>query len=282
MSTPKPADNPFDLAPRMKLYEEASQILLPRRLPMIIRVDGRAFSRLTSHAGKPWDPRVRLAMESAARWLLGDIQGAKFAYCQSDEISVLATDYDALNSEPWFGKNLQKIVSIAAATAATGFNMAQVQTGIALATFDARAFVLPQAEVCNYFIWRQRDCTRNSVQGLAQAHFSHRQLQGLTGSQLQEKLWQERGVNWNDCEPWQKRGWCVRIIEDPGVPVTETPEFAKDREYVDRFVYLKEDDHGRGAEHDRGQERQESQDPATADPRGPGRSDHAEEAGSGI
>ena len=253
MSLPKPIEDPFGLAPRMKLYEEASQLMLPRRLPLIIRVDGRAFSRLTSHADKPWDILVKMGMDSACRWLLSEIQGAKFAYCQSDEISVLATDYDALNSEPWFGKNLQKIVSIAAATASNGFNIGMTGTRISLATFDARAFVLPHAEVCNYFVWRQRDAVRNSIQGLAQAHFSHRQLQGLSGPQLQEKLWQERGVNWNGCEAWQKRGFCVRMHpslrvttttypspETDPVVIVETPEFSKEREYVDRFVFLTE------------------------------------------
>jgi tRNA(His) 5'-end guanylyltransferase len=244
MSIRTPVDNPFDLAPRMKLYEEASQLMLPRRLPLIIRVDGRAFSSLTASVAKPWDEEIREAMEGAASWLLADIQGAKFAYCQSDEISILATDYDRLDSEPWFGKNLQKIVSIAASRATLGFNNRLAATRIAQASFDARAFVLPHAEVCNYFLWRQRDCIRNSILGLAQANFSHKQIHGLNTSQLQEKLWYERGVNWNDCELWQKRGFCLRWEAVDGRIIIETPEFSKDREYVDRFVFLTEVSHG--------------------------------------
>lgn len=219
------------LPDRMKLYEAASAVYLPRRLPMIVRVDGRAFHGLTRGMDKPWDLRMRDAMTLTALALVDDMAGAKIAYVQSDEISVLLTDYDALGTQPWFDKSLQKVVSIAAARATLEFNDALALPG-KRGMFDARAFVLPREEVCNYFVWRQQDATRNSVSGLAQAHFSHKSLHGLSGAEMQERLFQEKGINWNDCESWAKRGWCVVR----GEALMEVPVFTAARDFIEQHV----------------------------------------------
>jgi tRNA(His) 5'-end guanylyltransferase len=79
-----------------------------------------------------------------------------------------------------------------------------------LAFFDARAFTIPdQVEVHNYFVWRQKDATRNSISMAAQAHFSHKQLLNKNTNEMQEMLWAEHGVNWNDYDPRFKRGTLV-------------------------------------------------------------------------
>jgi tRNA(His) guanylyltransferase len=200
---------------------------------MIVRVDGKAFHSYCRHADKPWDLGIVGAMKAVASALSKE-QGAKLAYVQSDEVSVLFTDYDSLTTDAWFDKNLQKLVSVSASIATRAFNLnAHNPTAI----FDARAFVLPKEEVCNYFIWRQQDAVRNSIQSLAQANFSHKSLQNLSGPQLQEKLWQEKGINWNDCEVWQKRGLCVVKGEVDSSP----PTFTEDRNYIEQHVYLEEE-----------------------------------------
>jgi len=126
--------------------------------------------------------------------------------------------------------------------------------------FDARVFVLPQDEVANYFIWRQQDCTRNSIQSVGQANFSHKALHNLSGKQIQEKLFQEKGINWNNLENCKKRGVCLlkqqmekefltpdniitkairtEIIVDKNIPVfTEIPSFCpKERHYINQWI----------------------------------------------
>lgn len=194
----------MNLGDRMKLYEDAFRHYLPPRMPVILRVDGRSFHTFTKHFQKPWNISLRDAMVAAAEALMEDVQGSKFAYLQSDEISVLFTDYDTFETQAWFNKNIQKMVSCASATATVAFNK-QLQSE-KLATFDARVFVLPEEEICNYFIFRQQDCTRNSVSGLAQANFSHASLMNKSTSEMQEMLFTEKHINWNDCETWQKRG----------------------------------------------------------------------------
>ena len=226
-----------ELGRRMESYEDAYRVYLPRRLPLIVRVDGRAFHTLTRQFQKPWDVVIRDAMVHAAIRLMDEAQGAKLAYTYSDEISMLLTDYDDLNTEAWFGKNLQKITSVSASIAAVAFNQGSLSWNLN-GTFDARAFIVPREDVCNYFIWRQRDCERNSIAGLAQAHFPHKSLQKLNSSQLQDKLMLEAGVNWSACQTWQKRGIVITRGEGGSVSDYEVPKFTTDRKFIERFVEL--------------------------------------------
>lgn len=203
------------LGDRMKTYERVTQLNLPRRTYTIIRVDGRAFHTLLRKAEKPFDYEFASAMEYVSTSLCREISGAQFAYTQSDEVSVLVTDFDTIQTQSWFGGNLQKFVSISASIATKAF----VWRGQG-AMFDSRAFTIPdRTEVMNYFLWRQKDAVRNSINMVAQHHFSHKSLQGLNSDQLQEKLWQEAGVNWSDLHPSQKRGTVVKKANRVWQPV---------------------------------------------------------------
>lgn len=215
-----------DLGDRMKGYENVTRHYLPRRTYTIIRVDGRAFHTLTRNLERPYDEYFMNYMDETAIAMVKDMAGAAFAFVQSDEISILLSDFASIHTEPWFGGNLQKMASIAAATATAHFNslfyfhpLAEAH-GPSKATFDARVFIIPDpVEVYNYFVWRQKDATRNSISAAAQYLFSHQELQKLNVKELQEKMWQERKVNWNDYPAGFKRGRLIKKL-----PVTkETP-----------------------------------------------------------
>lgn len=237
------------LGDRMKRHEEASRTVLPPRMPIILRVDGRAFHTLTKCLERPYDEDFAGAMNDVAVALCKDIQGAQLAYVQSDEISVLVHGYKKFTSEPWFGNQVQKMVSIAAARAtATMTNIwalhwSDGQTPM----FDARAFVLPEHEVVNYFIWRQQDATRNSIQMLARSLYSHKECNNKNCSQLQEMCFQ-KGKNWDKEPTWFKRGRCIVKIDHAhrgvscgytgGAWVTDlsTPIFSEKREYIEKLL----------------------------------------------
>lgn len=192
------------LGERMKRYEVATRVLLPLKTHTILRVDGRAFHSYLRGAQKPYDAQFANDMGHVAKALCEEITGAVFAYCQSDEISVLFTDTKKPGTEPWFGGVAAKQISMAAAVATYALN--QCRPG-KRALFDARVFtVADSAEVANYFIWRQRDAVRNSISMAAQAYFSHRELQGVTSAEMQDMLFTKHGVNWNDYPDEQKRG----------------------------------------------------------------------------
>lgn len=251
----------------MKAYEAAARTMLPGRLPVILRVDGKAFHTYTRGCRKPFDERLQNVMNDTAVALCDGVQGSQMAYVQSDEISVLIHGYKKLTSSPWFDNQTMKMVSIAAAIASTTFTMnswkiwAEEQGGddvgglhhcMRTALFDARVFVLPEAEVCNYFIWRQQDAIRNSVQMLARAYFSHKDCDGKNIAQLKETL-SVSGVNWDSLSVHLQRGRCVR--KQPYSLETETgtverthwgidyatPDFIEERSYVNDLLRVTEE-----------------------------------------
>ena len=260
------------LGNRMKeYYENRSKTYLTRRTPVIIRLDGCHFHTYCRGLRKPYDPTFIKAMQLTCRDLCANIQGCKLGYVESDEISLLLLDYDKLTTDAWFGYSVQKVCSVAAAMATMYFNRnfancveefyknnvednwredederyynnvltKKVELG---GYFDARAFNIPESEIANYFIWRQNDASRNSIQGLAQAHFSQKQLQNLNNSQLQDKLMLEKSINWNDCSIVEKRGTCVKKVSDNWTIDFNIPIFTQDRNYIEETFDFSEDE----------------------------------------
>lgn len=265
------------LGDRMKRYESVPKNFLTRRTPVIIRVDGKAFHTFTRGMQKPFDEVLMKTMKETMKYLCENVQGCVLGYTQSDEITLVLTDYATLTTDAWFGYNVQKCVSIVASMATMAFNryfeiaslterlkddvehnyeLGQVYTNALHkgAMFDARIFNLPKEEVCNCLIWRQQDATRNSIQSVGQAYFSHKELNNKTCNNIQEMLWQEHGVNWNEFPAECKRGSCC-IKEESEVPVensktgevetisrskwvidTDIPIFTKERDYIENLL----------------------------------------------
>lgn len=196
------------LGDRMKdSYENRTRYALPRRTYTIIRLDGKAFHTYTRGLNRPYDAPLMLDMAATATFLCKEIAGTCMAYTQSDEISLLLMDFGTTKTQAWFDGNIQKIVSISASLATAKFN--ELRPG-KLAFFDSRVFTISDpVEVRNYFVWRQKDATRNSISMAAQACFSHKQLHGKSSGEMQDMLWSQHGVNWNDYNPRFKRGTLV-------------------------------------------------------------------------
>lgn len=212
---------PSTLADRMKEYEQVAQGRLARRVPVILRIDGKAFHTLTRGMDRPFDERLIKCMWETAVALCKEVQGCRLAYIQSDEISLLLTDWDRYESQSWFDYRVQKMVSVAAgiATAAFGRAFAREFAGTKFADrlpmFDARAANYPRHEVANYFVWRQLDWVRNSVHMLGRAHFSSKALHRKHAGIVKEML-REAGHPWEDLGPALQLGVCV--IKSAGAP----------------------------------------------------------------
>lgn len=209
------------LADRMKAYETVAGGTLMRRTPVIVRVDGRCFHTVTRDLAKPFDARLIDTMVAAANEVKENMQGCDLVYCQSDEASFLLRDDRRLESEPWFGNDVQKIASVAASLFTEAFVINRgTKFGLAGApprrawprtSFDARAFNVPLDDVANYFLWRARDWQRNSLQMFARSVFSHKQLHGKSTTDMHQML-HEAGKNWADLPLRLKNGtW---ILED--------------------------------------------------------------------
>ena len=225
------------LGDRMKeFYENRTRNFLPRRTYTIIRVDGKAFHSYTRGLVRPFDEKLVNDMDETACYMCKNIQGAKFAFVQSDEISILLTDFEGLTTDAWFDGNIQKMASISASLATAKFNELRPNK---IALFDSRVFTIPSdIEVENYFIWRQQDTTRNSISSVAQSMFSHRELENKNTDQMQEMCFQ-KGVNWNDFSAKLKRGRLIvkQNYEKDGATRSkwvsvEPPIFTQEREML--------------------------------------------------
>jgi len=225
-----------NLSDRMKNnYESIFRYKLVRRMPVIIRLDGKCFHSLTRNLSKPFDEFFRLCMSKTAIKLCKEVQNTKLAYIQSDEISLLLVDYTNINTNQWFDGNIQKIVSISSAIASVEFSNEFEKK----AYFDSRVFNIPKEEVCNYFIWRQKDAIRNSILSLGQKHFSHNQLYKLNCNEILYKL-RLKGINWDKIETKWRRGFCIIKEESEWKVDLEIPLFTDNRYYIERYINLKE------------------------------------------
>lgn len=110
------------LGDRMKGYEGVSRNFLTRRVPAIIRLDGKAFHTFTKGMEKPFDPVLTQAMQETMKYLCENIQGCVLGYTQSDEITLVLTDYATIQTDAWFGYNIQKMCSVSASMATMAFN----------------------------------------------------------------------------------------------------------------------------------------------------------------
>ena len=256
------------LGQRMKtFYEQVPKIRLVRRMPVAIRLDGKAFHTFTRGFQKPFDEVLGNAMVRTMEYLCKNIQGCVFGYTQSDEITLLLIDYQTLDTCAWFDYEIQKMCSISASMATIAFNKyffeeardwynrqlpstLQCEQNIVKqwkvykiaaekgAMFDARCFNIPKEEACNLVYWRQLDATRNSIQMVGQANFSHSELQGCSCSVIQDMLHEQKGINWNDFPTRWKRGtaWTRAGGVDFEMPILK----GDGRKYADDVIYVGE------------------------------------------
>lgn len=193
---------------RIKAYEACSAPRLSPNAPVIIRVDGRAFHTFTRGMRRPFDHVLMKVMVDAAVETAREMQGFKLGYVQSDEATFLLTDYDTHDTAAWFGNEVNKLVSLSASLF-TGFFNAAYRGEYRPAAFDSRAFTVPREDMPNVFVWRQQDWSRNSLQMVARAHFSHKQLHGKHRGAIHDML-HAAGVNWaTDFSPQEKNGTFV-------------------------------------------------------------------------
>lgn len=257
------------LGDRMKEYESRNQYYLQKRTPVCIRVDMRAGHTFTRGFAHPFDEVFGNAMVRTMEYCAKNIGNCVFAYCQSDEITFILIDYAKLETDAWFDYRTDKLCSISASMATMAFNrsfemeMNVFKAGHTImdtnewaypevgalygaymlsasrgAMFDARCFNIPKEEATNLIYWRQLDATRNSIQMVGQANFSHSELQGCSCNVIQDMLHEQRGINWNDFPTRWKRGtaWTRARGVDYEMPILK----GEDRKYVDKVIYVGE------------------------------------------
>lgn len=250
---------PSSLHNRMKQYELRSVSYVPRRTYVLVRIDGKRFSKYTKKLNKPFDDKFKNAMIVTAIELCKEFH-PKMAYYQSDEITLIFTDFDNIETQQIYDGEIQKIVSITASCATAAFNQMRLLQAMEECSkesqylhnlvvpkpgmFDSRVFCIPdREEVLNSLIWRQKDATRNSISMAAHTILGHSACMNLSGDEKQEAMFQ-KGVNWNDYADVFKRGVVIAKVEETkeGGAVrnvwkpVETPIFTQDREFLYNLI----------------------------------------------
>lgn len=215
-------DDTISIDDRMKEYEhqEAGR-KLTKLLPILIRLDGRGFHNFTRGLERPYDKRLSDLMIATTTFLAQEANSVA-AYTQSDEISLCLYS-DNYYTQTYFDNRVCKLISILASQATLFFyrNLPQhlpICYQDRLPHFDCRVWNVPTLEeAVNAFLWREQDATKNAISMAAQANFSHNQLQGKNGKEMQEMLFKERGINFNDFPDFFKRGTYVqkRVLTTP-------------------------------------------------------------------
>ena len=200
-----------DFGNRMKLFEqaEAGRKAMPL-LPIMIRLDGKGFSKWTKGLKRPYDECLSNIMVEVTKRLVSELN-ACIGYTQSDEISLVLYSND-FKKEVFFNGKLQKLCSVSASMATAFFNELAKEKfpDKPLALFDSRVWTVPsKVEAANAFLWREQDATKNSISMAARHYYSHKELQNKNGSEMQEMLFQA-GVNWNDYPSFFKRGTFIQ------------------------------------------------------------------------
>jgi tRNA(His) 5'-end guanylyltransferase len=241
------------LGNRIKEYENVFRIKLPEKSSIIMRLDGCHFHSYMKGCKKPIDENVIDCMNETAVYLCKNIQGTVFAYTQSDEINLLL-DYNRDDkTQPWFDNNIQKMCSVASGMASAYFTLIsnKIFGKNKIATFDCRVFNIPEIEVQNVFIWRQRDKIRNSIQDLARSLYSHKECYGKNSEHLKE-LCAAKGIIWESCPNHWKYGTTIIKIKElksftskvGEVVVQRTnwivdnniPVFSKNKDYIEGVI----------------------------------------------
>lgn len=258
-----------ELGKRMKTYYETiPKTKLMRKIPVAIRIDGKAFHTFTRGLNKPFDDILTKSMQQTMKYLCENIQGCVLGYTQSDEITLILVDYKQVNSCAWFDYEVQKMCSVAASMATMAFNnsfthnileyqQTHLNNGafsnryfeslIAArdkgAMFDARCFNVPKEEVTNLIYWRQLDAIRNSVQMVGQAYFGHAELQGKSCNDIQDMLIQQKGIDWNKYAAHQKRGSaCIKETYTMDNPDSSADPIIRNRWVIDMDIPIFKDD----------------------------------------
>ena len=250
-----------NLGDRMKTFEAVPNIRLMRRCPVVVRWDMCHGHTFTKGFDRPFDKIYMQTMQMTMEALCKDIQGCVFGYTQSDEITLILVDYQTFETSAWFDNRLEKICSVGASKASRYFNKFFIDNvGLAMtdpvnkdvdfskyikrfftADFDCRAFNVPKEDVCNCVIWRQKDAERNSVQMLAQSMYSHKELMGISCKQLQNKMFTEKDVNWNDLPTPCKRGTaCKKNEEGKWYIDYDMPILTENRAYIEDLIFVGE------------------------------------------
>ena len=240
------------LKDRVESYIDASDYKLISRLPIIININGRGFSKITSLIDKPHCSKFMEAMLSTMLKLCSDLEGVLFAFQSNDEITLILRNDQNNNTEPFLNNKLQKICSIASSIATLHFNNYTKSIDLNLIgepLFTSQVFVVPNiAEAMNVLIFKQQQSFYLSIQFACfyellkkyDKNTIKEMLNGLNSEEKIDLLNQECGIDFHEYSSTFKRGAAAYkipkivdgVLKNRWYINTDIPIFAKDQVFI--------------------------------------------------
>lgn len=227
------------LEKKCRYYQELANYKLMPNSYVIFHLDGRSFSNFCKRFEKPYDERFMSMMNETAKYLMEEISNVKFAYVQSDEITLIYSDIkEEYTADMWFGNRLCKMCSIASSLATSKFmslmyiaaaaktvsstdDIVSVCKNIPLIQFDCKVWNVPSVnDAMAWLLYRQIDCIRNSKQMLGHTYLSHSEMLNKSSDEIIKLVADKKNIDWNRFNDGAKFG---RFIYKASVEIT-TPD----------------------------------------------------------
>lgn len=239
------------LEDKCKYYQSLVNYKLIPNSYILCHIDGRAFSKYCKRFEKPYDDKFITMMNNTAQYLCSKVSGCKLGYTQSDEITLVITNFENPISDTWFEYRINKMCSIIASMASTKFlqqviadivstpcsqsDIIQMINNLKLIEFDCKVWNVPSYnEVFAWLLFRQNDCIRNSKQMLAQTYFSHKALECKNTDEQIQMVLDEFNIDWNSFDDGKKFG---RFILKKEVDIETVNGIVKRNKWVIENAY---------------------------------------------
>ena len=224
-------DTDLTLKERMKALQSERDYRLDDDSYILCHIDGRAFSKMIKKKFRlPFDDDFMRMMDDTASYVCANVQGAKLAYVQSDEITIVITNFkvedgEVLKGSSFFDYRLCKLQSIIASLATAKFNQLyalrilgmdsdksynQQLREMPLIQFDCKCWdVKEYNDMFAWFKFRQNDCIRKSKQQFAQAYCPHKELLNKNADEQVAYCKLKTGKDWTELQGKYKYGRLV-------------------------------------------------------------------------
>lgn len=240
------------LKDRIESYSEATNVKLLPRIPLIINVNGRSFSKNTSLLDKPYCPKFAECMFSTMTKLCSDIDGSVFAYQHGDEITLAIRNDQNVDTTPWYDNKVQKICSAVSSIATMYFNTCAEAIDLNLLgepIFITQVFAVPNiAEATNVFVYKQQQNFQTSIQFACFYELLRKydkptikeMLAGLSVDEKVDLLNQECNIDFNEYPaPYRRGAACYKvpkvvngIMKNKWFINSDLPIFTKDQSFL--------------------------------------------------
>jgi len=251
----------FSLKDRISSYEDAYNYSIIQKLPIVVKLNGRSFSKLTSLLNKPFDIQFLNVMQDVCIKVAMDAEGCVFAYSFNDEIILILKNDQSIRTMPWYDNNIQKIASVTSSLASIQFFSSAQKYNLNILgapVFTSQVFAVPNiTEAVNVLIAKQQQSIQSCIsfacfyETIKEYDDISLARSTLTQKTIDEKieLLQDLNVDYNSLNPEFKKGFaCYKVpkvfdneIKKKWIINNDIPTFSNNHEFITNILSIGND-----------------------------------------